>query len=480
MSQSLDPINTRGSSERPGVGAELTPAPARLARQPAESPDGDFADLGLTRDEVAVVREAIRDRVRRSFRGSLSEADVEDATQDAWEALLREHREHPVRDRPAFAAEVGWRAARALVRRPRALPIEPQDSRLLEVEDDGLSLVDRMDARARFARLAEALEQLDDQKRAAFDLRFVRELGHREACEQLGISRSAYFKRIRAAKASVEAAMGLEGHAFERRQRQLLSDYVAGIAVGRARVRAERLIAADPHAAVIARELRQSHDSAAVVLPALGGYALVDGQPGGPIAGLVDALRETVSGWLGRSPQPGDLASSPALASGAARGAGAAGAGLLAKVLGGLSAGNVALACLAGGAVATVACMATGVLPLPGEGGERDVGTSQRVERQISAPEDAARQLRVAELVAPEPAGPAVRAANEDRADRGHAGSSKGSDTAQAASTVDPSTPPVEQEFGVASAATPLSGAPADTNDSNGAAASTVRGEFGP
>jgi len=42
------------------------------------------------------------------------------------------------------------------------------------------------------------------------------------------------------------------------------------------------------------------------------------------------------------------------------------------------------------------------------------------------------------------------------------------------------SAPAIEQEFSADSAGVPVGGAPPDTDDSNGASASTVREEFGP
>lgn len=466
------PRTSDGERRANGDGAALGP-PAALPPPGAGRVD-DFADLDVSEGEVAAVREAIRERVRRSFRGSLNEQDLEDAIQDAWVAVLKKHRENPIRDVHAFAAEVGWRAARGIARRVRPMLFDPLDSPVLEIEDHSSSPVERIDNRAQFARLTEALEQLDGDKREAFGLRFIERIGHDEACARLGIGRSAYFKRVRAAKARVEAAMGLECHLFERRQRQLLSDYVAGIAVGRARLRAERLIAADPHAAALARELRQSHEAAVLVLPALGLGGVVDEQAAGRIAALADRLQETMSGWLGRSAEAGDLASSPALLSGGARGAGAVGAGLVAKTFGGLSTGNLVLGCLGGGAVATVACVAAGVLPLPGSGDGPAYEGESKVARKAGPPERAAGRVRIAgvvssEPVAPEPSRPAL---------------SKSKPPDPEASAPEPvleeSTPPEVAEFGVEAAAVPSTGAPPDTDDSDGASASTVRQEFGP
>ncbi|MQA74693.1 MAG: hypothetical protein GEU88_10200 [Solirubrobacterales bacterium] len=476
MSVTVDPDRPRDEDEDVRED-DASPSDENAACDP-------FADLHLDQAAMDAVRKAVHDRVSRAFRGSVNEHDIEDATSAALEALLNEHRRAPVGDMRAFTATVGFRAAREINRRPRAVPFDPLDSPALEQEDPTASPVEHIDARARVARIAEALEQLDDDKLAAFHLRIVEDLSHEEACERLGLGRSAYFERVKVAKARVEGAVELSSHVFERRQRQLLSDYVAGIADERARARAERLIAADPQAAVLARELRRSHEDAVLVLPTLALVEIGQQDAAGRLGDLLDRAREVASGWLGRGPDPSELASSPALAAGGARGAGAAGAGLLAKALGGIGAGKVALGCLGGGAAATIACVATGVLPLPSQGGEREAAPHRSPEKRVGPPERPARQARIVEAVerrpaaptptkpSPPPEAPPTSDARDESAEPAAA--------PQPASALEPDVAPEVQEFGVAAAGTPVGGAPPDTNDADGASASSVRQEFGP
>jgi hypothetical protein len=295
----------------------------------------------------------------------------------------------------------------------------------------------------------------------------------------LGISRQGYFKRIKTALARVEQVAGYRSPEFNQRQRQLLSDYVSGVATEEERARAERLIASDPYALAVARELRRTHETAALLLPVFGVGAgeAVGGE--GPIASAIARVSEAVSGLVGRSPAPAEIAKSSVITSGAGRGAGVAGAGLLAKAFGGLSASEVALGCLGSGAVATVACVATGILPFPG-GSDREPSAEAQIERAARPQERTPRPVR---LLQRSPA-PVSQEVNEADSDRGggvsNAQGSGGAPAPAAASTLEPDTPPEVQEFGVAGAGTPVGGASPDTDDANGASASTVRQEFGP
>ncbi len=474
MGGSVDPDRRRCDDE------ERLPADNGSSADRKSAGEDRFADLGLDQAALKAVCEAVHARIFAAFRGSVNEYDIEDATSAALEALLNEHLETSVGDLRAFTTTVAYRAAVDLKRRQRAMPFDPLDASALEREDHTASPIERIDDRAQVARIAEALEQLEDDKLVAFHLRVIEDLPHDEACERLGIGRSAYFERVRAAKALVEGAVKLTSHVFERRQRQLLSDYVAGIAVGRARLRAERLITADPRAAALARELRRTHDAAAAVLPTVGFSVAVEQDAGGRLSALIDRVRDLASGWHRAGPDAGDLASSPALAAGGARGAGAAGAGLLAKAFGGLGAGNVALGCLGSGAVATIACVATGVLPLPGQGGDREHTRAQESEKRSAGAERMASQLRSPDLVASEPAAPTPQRPDEGPVAGDRDEPSEPAPAPAPESTLEPSVAPEVQEFGVAGAGTPVGGAPPDRNEANGASASSVRQEFGP
>lgn len=472
-----------GANGRDGDGHTNTNRASKEQPSPRE-PDDRFADLGLERD-AAAIRSHVHRRVARRFRGSLNDHDIENAVSAALESLLNEHRKGPVEDPRAFATTAGVRAAIKLLRESRVTPSDPHGPVVLGEEDRRVSLPDLIDDRARLARLVEAVEQLDEQKLAAFQLRFIEQLPHDEACARLGIKRSAYFERLKAAKAAIEGAVSLTSHSFRRRQRQLLSDYVSGLLTGRARARAERLIAADPQAATVARELRRAHEDAALLLPFV---ALGTGDGGtaeASISGAVSRASEVVSSWFGRAPASGEITSSAVLTSGGVRGAGVAGVGLVAKAFGGLSATNIVIGCLGGGAVATIACVATGVLPLPGEG-TRVPHPAAKPERVKRAPAHATTPARLPQLVEKHPAAPTAQ--KPEPVESATPGPEPATETAappaeppaDSTSTLEPNVAPEVQEFGVAAAGTPVGGAPPDTNQTDGASASAVRQEFGP
>lgn len=464
-------------SSEPPPGEGSPARPARERDRPSNGSEGPAhpALADLDEQQMTALNEEVARYVRQSF--DVDEADIEDAAQQAWLVLLERRAPSGIDDLEAFMTAVGWRHVREELRGPDTVSLDPEDSALAEppTHDGPLEHVAQ---RARVARIAEGLQQLSDREHEAFALWFGENVSATEACERLGISRSAYFKRLKAAKEHLEAAAELEGYRFTRQQRQLLSDYVSGIATGRARVRAERLIAADPQAAAMARELRRTHEAAAAVLPALAASPH-DGALSERLAAVADRLRDAVSGPAGR-PEIAEIAGSPVLASGGARGAGAIGAGALAKAFGGLGVGKLALGCLGGGAIATVACVAAGVVPLPGSGDGRDADREVRPAGLSGAIDRTAHRLAVLEVASretPESAQKPTASATPQNSP-----SREGAQPAaeQPTPTLEPSTPPEVQEFGVESAGVPVGGAPPDTNDSDGASASTVRQEFGP
>jgi hypothetical protein len=386
---------------------------------------------------------------------------------------LRARDRATVRDPIAFAVTAGVRAAIKIDRDRRALPYDPLDAPPLDQEAEQETPVDRLEIRAQLARVAEALEQLDEEKLAAFQLRFIERVPHSEACARLGIARSAYFDRVKAAKTAVEDAVALSSHSFRRRQRQLLSDYVCGLLHGRMRKRAERLIAADPQALVMARELQRAHRDAALLLPAVGLHS-ISARTLDVAATPWPRISETLGDWAGRASAEG---ASNAAAAGGARAAGAASAGLLAKVFGGLGASGVALGCLGGGAVATVVCVVTGVIPLPGHGDEAKEDRPALVRDSASASHRAKPQLLERDPAMQEESGIHSTSRGPAREDLKESHSGRGS---RSTPTLEASTPAGVEEFGVAGAGTPVGGAPPDTNESDGASASSVRQEFGP
>jgi hypothetical protein len=230
----------------------------------------------------------------------------------------------------------------------------------------------------------------------------------------------------------------------------------------------------------------------------LGGAALVpagiegiDGHVsiGDRLLALGDRVREAASGVVGRGDGSALQETVATTASaGGTRGAGAAGAGILAKLAGIGTAGKLALAC-AGGSAALTACVAAGISPVDLTGAEPDKPAIEQAEQ----PEKPA----IETVILPEPSDLPSAIGNgyappveepPDQTPSEPVEEAKPEETAPAVTTestapIEPSTPASTQEFGVEPAAAPAQpAAPAATpaNSSTGASAGTVRQEFGP
>ncbi len=405
--------------------------------------------------------------LRQRFSRSLSREDIEDIAQEAMvEVYVRIERGELIHDRVAYMRCVAWRDARDLIRDQREMAIDPADDTLIEITDKTARPEDRVDVRAELARSIEAVEQLGPEHRAVYRTRFVEGLSTEEASSKLGVPRSTYHYRLRRAIDTVHQT--LEGDRF---LVKLLGAYVAGVASRSERKRAELLIGNDPKAAALARELRATHEA---VAGALAPVAIDPEASVGFLARLGEApgrLRDVIGG---RSHEAADAVS----AIGSARGTGAVGTGVLAKVAGLGAAGKATIACLGTGAAATV-CLATGIGPGGGLGAERperDVTRSEPVaettivEAPVTTPVTPAPQPKPESKPDPKPSNPEPKP--EPKPDPVEP------------PPVAPSAPPVEQEFGVVSASTPSSGGGSSGSDggssggSNGG--SNFQREFGP
>lgn len=424
--------------------------------------------------ELAAQRDAVVSYLQARFRGSLSEADIEDLAQGTCEVVLRKQvAGERIGDLAGLMRTIAWRDARDLIRDRREAAADPQEGSFAALEDLGAPADHLLDNRAELARAIEAVEQLEPEHRAAYRARFVDELSTREACERLGLPRSTYHHRLRKAVDAVQATLDPRGLA--EMQLQLLGAYVSGIASRAERLRAERLIRSDPHSAAVVRELRGAHESTAAALAPVAIGADAGASALERLGALPGRLREGVAGLLGRSPEGGDAALGSAIASGGGRGAGVAASGALAS-LGG--AGKVAIACLGAGAAAG-ACVATGIVPGVGGGAERPAREIQRPQREVVVPVAAEEPVRpLAHTPAP---GGGVDSVREPQA---AAKERKEAEAPVESSPVEPSAPPVEQEFGVAAAAAPITTSDSASTGSGGAdtgsGGSAVQQEFGP
>jgi hypothetical protein len=207
---------------------------------------------------------------------------------------------------------------------------------------------------------------------------------------------------------------------------------------------------------------------------------------------LVGRMKEATVGAFGRNAGDGvqETSAQTISASASARGAGAAGTGLLAKLAGAGTAGKLAAICLGGGVAAT-ACLATGVVPIrlpevsrndgakpsAAAGNARHVGHPARAQTaRFGAPYENVSANQTPPK--PDPAPTPQPTTTTPVATPPPTTTTPITTTTTTPSPIVPSTPPEEQEYGVASAATAPSGGSSSSSGSGGGSA--VKQEFGP
>lgn len=446
---------------------------------------GEGAGEPLDAESFRSQHRALIAYLRARFRGALTEEDFEDLAQEAWTAVLRRRAAgKPIDDVVALMRSIAWRDARDRIRDRRDAAVDPSDQLFERTEDACASPLDQLSSRAELARAIEAVEQLPTDQRAAYRARFVDGLSTRSACKRLGLPRSTYHHRLRRAVETVEET--LDPERFSELQSKLVSAYVAGVASGSERRRAERLVRTDPEAAATARELRRAHEAAAV------GAAPVALEPERPagiferLAALPGKARDVIAGAGERGAEAADLAS-PALASGGTRGAGTAATGVLAKLAGIGGAGKAALACVGTTAAAT-ACVAAGVVPAGGAldlaGAERDGAQDADGVEEVVAVEDPPRYPPSEPVQDEQPSPPPTPAEGEDAGAEEPAADETPS-VGESTAPLSPATPPSAQQFDpVVEAASQVptqsgSSGPSTTAGGGGGGGDASRQEFG-
>ncbi|HXF00089.1 MAG TPA: sigma-70 family RNA polymerase sigma factor [Solirubrobacterales bacterium] len=426
---------------------------------------GAPADNGWSGGAKQIAAAVVR-HLRASFGGSLNEQDYEDLAQEALLAIhRREVAGERIRDPRAFAKRVAWRDARDLVQNRCVSPSDPQGHLLNSVEDRGGDPEARMLARAELARAIEAAERLTPEQQVVYRSRFVEQLEPRESCRILGLSRQTYYFRLRSAVSAVHEA--LEAERFASIERELLSAYIAGTGSAGERRRARRLLAADPHAVALARQLRDLHHGAAAALP----LPAVDRIPD---PSILDRVAGAIAGARDRLIAPGsdhgaEQIATQLSASGAARAGGAGAGGVMAHLGLAGSAGKIIASCLATGAAAT-ACVAAGVLPAPALRGHAEA------ERKTPSAREASADI----LPAPAPPSPPSQIGTETPLEPPQGEPPPAEEPPpEPVEPVAPTAPVGEQEFGVASAATSTSSGSAGGSSSDGGGESAAAREFG-
>jgi RNA polymerase sigma factor (sigma-70 family) len=431
--------------------------------------------------------------VRRAFGRAFADDDLEDLYASAWLGTLRalERRQSGLSDeeiRKYVLTAVAHHASKELRRRGRR-PTAPLEA-VGEVADVGPAPHERATS-AEEQRLArDLLASLPPRRRAVMLLRYGCGLEPRQVCAMVdGLSARAYRKEItRGVDELTEKLRLVEQGEWCADREPLLKTYAAGLATEDERRQAtHHLSRCRPCSELVGRLTGHLHDlGGALALPA----ALEGVGHGGSIherfADVVDRVREAVQGPLSASNAEDVTA---ATASGGLRGGGAAGAGIAAKLAGFGAAGKVAIACLAGGAVATT-CAATGLLPtlpaadLPATkqvaAAKPRATVSARVAASTQTAPRGAEALAATQAdVAPDSTGSTSPPRNVATADQ--PASATVAPAATTTTPLAPRTPPVQQQFGVPSAAP--SSPPSSGGSSGGSSTSggtPAQQEFGP
>lgn len=427
------------------------------------------------------MRSPARAMIRRAFRGAFSGEEIDDIYSSAWLGVLRalgpRHQELTDEEARSYVLTAVAHQAGKELRRRRRKPTAPLEL-VGGVPDASDGPAERVAGAEQSQITRDLLASLPPRRRAVMLLRYGWGLEPRQVCRLVsGLSPRAYRKEItRGVDELTEKIRVFEEGDWCAEREPLLKAYAAGLAsTDESRQAKAHLVHCRECAGLVARLSGHLHDvGAALAVPATINALGSGSEAGGWFARIGDRARETVGDVGGRGL---DEAATHVAAAGGTRGAGVAGAGLLAKLSGLGAAGKIVGACIGGGIAAT-ACLAVGVSPLPDLGSDRATDRTARSATSQSAPAE------VVATPAPTlpPSHPPAQATNpgapsvaEPRAS-GH-GPEQAPDPSK---PVSPDTPPVEQEFGVAPAAVAPPPDPAPAADTGSAEASAVRQEFAP
>jgi RNA polymerase sigma factor (sigma-70 family) len=332
--------------------------------------------------------------VRRAYGSSISDHEIEDIYASAWMGTLRslESRQGSMDDeeiRRYVCTAVAHQAGKE-IRRRRRRPVAPLE-RAASLVDRAAPPHERADQLEQSQITRDLLSSLPRRRRAVLLLRYGWGLEPAQVCELIeGLSPRAYRKEITRGVDELTAKIRtLESGGWCADREPVLKAFAAGLADAEQTRQAQHHLAhCRPCTEFVGKLSGHLHDlGSAVVVPGLLDLA-DDGRIAVPdrLADLAERARDSAAGLFSKGgASVGDgLASLPAAAP---RGVGAAGAGLVAKIVGLGAAGKAVLACAAGGAVATV-CVVAGVGPL-------DLRQAPRPERPAPQREQAQRPPRV-------------------------------------------------------------------------------------
>jgi hypothetical protein len=307
-----------------------------------------------------------------------------------------------------------------------------------------------------------------------------------------GLSARAYRKEItRGVDELTERMRSVERGSWCAEREPVLKVFAAGLAdADQERQARAHLAHCRPCSEFVGRLTGHLHDLGGAVTT-VGAIDAIDGHAG--LGDRIADLGDRAAGLIARGGSTSvDTGAGQVATAGGARGAGAAGAGVLAKLAGLGTAGKLVLAC-AGGGVAATACVAAGVAPFGLGGGTDDSAhpaherPSPRVQKPKSKPTPVVNTETLPSQIGHEWVPPPSPPPSPDSSDQGavateSAPAEPAPEPAPVEPTVAPTAPPTEQEFSVSSAAVapPSSQSPAASAATEPSSPSNVRQEFGP
>jgi RNA polymerase sigma factor (sigma-70 family) len=450
------------------------------------------------------LRKPARVMIGRAYGSAIGPDGIEDVYANAWTSALAalKGREREMDDeelRAYVLAAVAGHASKEMRRRSRRPTSALEDAHAQVLADGHQPLPEERAVGSESGSVArDVLASLPPRRRAVMLLRYGWGLSPKEICSIVaGLSPRAYRKEIgRGVEQMIERLGQVESGEWCRSRQPIIRDYVAGTASPeQGRQAIQHLTHCRGCTELVARLHGHLHE-----LGGLGAASVTGGLEGIEISGAEGLARLFEKGREGGAAlaertgaETGTLASQLA-SSGGARGAGAAGFGIAAKIAGIGVAGKAAIACIGAGVAAT-ACVATGVLPgAAEERAKAERASETRAERVAAGPD--LEQLKPVVGEAEEAAEPA-----HEPGSGGGESQSRSHQPAPAPEAVEepapvapegapvhspaPTAPPVDQEFGMPAAASAPSGGGTSsgsggTSAGSGASGDQINREFGP
>ncbi len=432
--------------------------------------------------------------VSRAFRGAFCPDELDDIYASAWVGTLRalagRHAQLTDEEIRSYVLTAVANQAGKELRRRRRKPTAPLELvGAVPDQTDGPEEKAARNERSRIAR--DVLTSLPPRRRAVMLLRYGWGLEPSQVCSLIaGLSPRAYRKEVtRGVDELAERMRAVESGRWCEDREPVLKAYVAGLAQEDEERQARAHLAhCRPCSDFVARLGGHLHDLGGSVAT-MGAIDGLDGHLG--IGDRLLELGDRATALVGRGGSGGADETVAQLAStGGVRGAGAAGAGVVAKIATLGAAGKVAVACVGGGIAAT-ACIAAGVTPFGSEGRDepsprREAERSPREEPRL-APRP---NLTTETLPSQVGAGATVAPDSGDGDDRAVVAEPEPTTEPESRPevsepTVAATAPPEEQEFGVGAAATapPTPSSPSPPAQPAGGDPSptqAVHQEFGP